>query len=916
MPSPAHQKKPVQLPGYLGVLQKKHRKYVKNTPKSVRGRREIIIAGTIAYVIVMYIVIQVEAAKASYLNSSGYFIGELLYYMNHHPFSLPPFNRSMLTAFLVTSLLYGLLIVMVLTEQHLRKHADDKTAVAPAQWMTEDDLEEYNATHKDPDFFKNMIISNELYMSIDPSHNPLPLNMLCIAGTGKGKSFRVVGPNLLQANASYIVTDPSGDLYSQYGTFLEYMGYKVKCLNLNHMDQSNHYNPFNYIHSDKDIVSFANALVVNTNDPNSKGGEKFWDDCTVNLYCAFIAYLYHYGEKESQNMTMVMQMIRDAQVKEDDETYTSPVDRLFDNIPNKEKDFAYTQYQNFKIGAGKTLKSILISAAARIRVFDLDDVQAMTSSDDIDLDSVPDEKTAIFVIIPTMDRTFNFIAALCYTQMFRLLYDYSENMAQYGQYLKDADGNMVKVFRARNVEDAKKGEVRRRAEAYLKEKVMTATVQLDSSLELVDPDKRKQEIYNIVAADGTKIGFRGSRELAEKALAAMKGGSIEPTNKLSNSGRRCPFHVSFLLDEFANTGKIPDFLPLISTVRKYQLSLLIILQSSTQIKDMYPKDWSTITANCDTISYLGGGADLDTQKQWLEELLGKETRIVQSSSFSGKGGSSSYQKQAVALYSATEMRTMEAGDCIVIISGEPSYIGPMYDTPHHPYWNLATKKLPRYLYDSARSAKLFSLTIQTNDGGTVVGGEQGKQETPEEKKERECANQLDDLKRHLAMMMQEDIKNQDQDVSGAEIIGADGYESLAHDWFGPRLQVPDDESSGLDLAIDAGGDIGIGLDGSDSAFGSMGGDFSIASGSDGTSEESAKQDVRLEEKAASETNSSINDIIPDENAGTDAGNGSGGSSSPTQEDYEGFGWNDPNALPENGENDFSGNGDTGADFSN
>lgn len=909
MPSPSKTKKPVQLPGYLGVLQKKHRKYVKNTPKSIRGRREILIAATIAYIIIMYFVIQAEAAKASYLNSSGYYIGEILFYINHHPFSLPPLNRSMLTAFLITTLLYGLVIVMVVAEQRLRAHADDKTAVAPAQWMTEDDLEEYNATHKDPDFFKNMIISNELYMSIDPDHNPLPLNMLCIAGTGKGKSFRVVGPNLLQANASYIVTDPSGDLYSQYGTFLEYMGYKVKCLNLNHMDQSNHYNPFNYIHSDKDIVSFANALVVNTNDPNSKGGEKFWDDCTVNLYCAFIAYLYHYGEKESQNMTMVMQMIRDAQVKEDDETFTSPVDNLFDQIENKETDFAYTQYQNFKIGAGKTLKSILISAAARIRVFDLADVQEMTSSDDIDLDSVPDEKTAIFVIIPTMDRTFNFIAALCYTQMFRLLYDYSENLAQYGQYLKDANGNMVKVFRAKNVEEAQKGEVKRRAEEYLKEKVMTATVQLDRPLELTDPTNKKQEIYNIIAADGTKIGFRGSRQLAEEALAAMKGGTIEPTNKLSNSGRRCPFHVSFLLDEFANTGKIPDFLPLISTVRKYQLSLLIILQSLTQIKDMYPKDWSTITANCDTISYLGGGADLDTQKQWLEELLGKETRIVQSSSFSGKGGSSSYQKQAVALYSATEMRTMEAGDCIVIISGEPSYIGPMYDTPHHPYWNLATKKLPRYRYDSARSARLFSLAIKTDAGGTVVGGEQGKEESPIEKKGRECINQLDEMKARLANLMYQDIKSQDKDVSGVEVIGPDGYDSLGYDFFGGKIQAPDesatDESIALDFGVDGGIDIGE-MDGSSPQFSERNGDFSQTSGTESSGDNDSRDTEGAEQNVYGSTNVSFDS--QDSNAA------SGGSSSPTSEDYNGFGVGDEDGFPGD-ENSFDGSTGQGTDFS-
>lgn len=238
------------------------------------------------------------------------------------------------------------------------------------------------------------------------------INVLCV---GQGENMHIIEPNLKRADVSYVITDPGGALYEEFAPYLKAKGYQIRHLNFRNTADENHYNFFDYIKNDNDIEKIVEVLVSNMPEyQNSDHG--FWKEATRSLFCAFIAYLFHHANKEDRNMSIVMQMIRNAQVKEDDETLTSPVDTLFDNIENKETDFSYIQYQNLKMCTSKTLRSILVTATAGMRIFDLDNVKELTNSDDLDLYSLTKEKTAIFIELPLMDRSFDALAEICCMQ--------------------------------------------------------------------------------------------------------------------------------------------------------------------------------------------------------------------------------------------------------------------------------------------------------------------------------------------------------------------------------------------------------------------------------------------------------------------------------------------------------------------
>lgn len=247
-------------------------------------------------------------------------------------------------------------------------------------------------------------------------HAEGPINILCV---GQGENMHIIEPNLKRADASYVVTDPGGVLFEQYAPFFKTKGYQVRHLNFRNTADGNHYNFFDYIKNDNDIEKIVEVLVSNMPEyQNADNG--FWKEATRSLFCAFIAYLFHHANKEDRNMSIVMQMIRDAQVKEDDETFESPVDNLFESIENKETDFAYIQYQNLKMSNSKTLRAILVTAAAGMRIFDLANVKELTNSDDLDLYSLTREKTAIFIELPLMDHSFDILAEICCMQALQI----------------------------------------------------------------------------------------------------------------------------------------------------------------------------------------------------------------------------------------------------------------------------------------------------------------------------------------------------------------------------------------------------------------------------------------------------------------------------------------------------------------
>lgn len=268
-------------------------------------------------------------------------------------------------------------------------------------------------------------------MSLNTRQHRENLNVLVIGGSGSGKSRFYVKPNIMQLNTSYVVTDPKGELLRSTGKLLEDNGYKIKVFNLIDMRNSHNYNPFAYVYDRKTgelnksyVIKMVNVLMKNTKQEGASGGDQFWDDATKALLSALAFYLLEKGADNEKNFAWVMQLLKQAEVKEDEEDFESPLDIKFKELEAENPiSMAVSYYKDFKKAAGETAKSILISCAVRLQAFNLPDVANLTHTDTLELDKIGDEKTAVFVIIPSSDVTFNFLAAMMYTQLFDTLYD-------------------------------------------------------------------------------------------------------------------------------------------------------------------------------------------------------------------------------------------------------------------------------------------------------------------------------------------------------------------------------------------------------------------------------------------------------------------------------------------------------------
>ena len=299
-----------------------------------------------------------------------------------------------------------------------------------ARWGTAKDIEPFMA----PKFADNIILTKteRLMMSNRPPDpkNARNKNVLVVGGSGSGKTRFWLKPNLLQCHSSYVVTDPKGTIVLECGQAMLKNGYKVKVLNTINFKKSMHYNPFAYVHSEKDILKLVTTLMTNTKGEGS-GGDPFWEKSERLLLTALIAYLHYEAPVEEQNFATLLEMLNTMQVLEDDEEYQNPVDLLFEELAKKKPNsFAGRQYKLYKLAAGKTAKSILISCGARLAPFDIQELRDLTMYDELQLDTLGDKKTALFLIMSDTDSTFNFLISMVYTQLFNLLCDKADD--QYG----------------------------------------------------------------------------------------------------------------------------------------------------------------------------------------------------------------------------------------------------------------------------------------------------------------------------------------------------------------------------------------------------------------------------------------------------------------------------------------------------
>lgn len=453
----------------------------------------------------------------------------------------------------------------------------------------------------------------------------LSLNTLILGGTGTGKSRFFVKPNLLQCNTSFVVTDPSAELVESCGKMLIRMGYEVKVFNIDHMENSCNYNPFHYIKDyngnidDNAVIKMIKTFMMNTKG-DGQGGEQFWEDCTQMLLSAICFLLVETAPEEQQNFSNVLDLIHKAKVIEGKEEEKSELDLMFDKRKEDAPNALSVQYYDeFKQAAGKTMQSILISTTTRLQCFKLEKVRNLTCMDNIELDTVGDKKTALFIIIPSTDNTYTFLAAMMYRQLFDSLY--------------------------------------------------------------------------------------------RRAISKYHG--------------RLPYHVRFLLDEFANCGKIPDFELIIATCRKFEISVQLILQNLSQLKRLYEKSWEEIPGNCDTTIFLGGKDQ--TNNEYIMKELGKETiDTMNINKTKSKQGSTSYNDGIMGrdLMTLDELATMPNNECLVLIRGFRPFRTNKYDIVNHPRYYMLKDANPErnsfYLEQEIHTAEEpeilnFSEYIDDND---------------------------------------------------------------------------------------------------------------------------------------------------------------------------------------------------------
>ena len=365
-------------------------------------------------------------------------------------------------------------------------------------------------------------------------------NVIVIGGSGSGKTRFYVKPNLMQMpqKVSYVVTDPKGTIIIECGKMLSDAGYKIKVLNTINFKKSMRYNPFHYIRSEKDILKLVNTIIANTKGDGEKSGEDFWIKAERLLYCALIGYIWYEAPEEEQNFSTLLEFINASEAREDDETFKNAVDELFEELEQKKPEhFAVRQYKKYKLAAGKTAKSILISCGARLAVFDIAELREVTAYDELELDTLGDRRTALFLIMSDTDDSFNFLISMCYTQLFNLLCEKADDV--YG-------GRLPVHARCLIDECANIGQIPRleKLVATIRSREISAclVLQAQSQLKAIYKDNADTIIGNM----DTSIFLGGKEPTTLKELAAVLGKeTIDTYNTGESRGRETSHSLNY-----------------------------------------------------------------------------------------------------------------------------------------------------------------------------------------------------------------------------------------------------------------------------------------------------------------------------------------------------------------------------------
>lgn len=568
--------------------------------------------------------------------------------------------------------------------------------------------------------YSNSILSQNFQMSLDTHINPKAVNTLILGTTGVGKSRYYLKPNLLQMNASYVITDPSGGILQQCGETLRRFGYNIRIFDINNMGDCSTYNPMKYCYTEADVKKLVKAFIKNTAAPGSENSSKdpFWDDSMEAFLCALVSLLVNYGQDADimggktyipcfaslAELTRMankpleeggQQPIGGRRKQPDGPTSAKSVlNVIFENVRKRaeeegktEMPYCLREWENFKIAPEKTSTTILMTTAVRLDAFNIDKVRDLTTgpcdengkpTDTICLDTFDDQKDALFLIIPTNDRTYNFLVSFVYTQLFDILYRKGEHSAGTSS-VKLANNELVKWF------DATKTSAKEN-EAFLQSIKHTTIKKVEVNGKLtghLGKGKNKRDItiddsfYEIYNSEGVLISRRPTEKLARAYQQELKNAKI-----VYGDGQALPFPVRMLCDEFPNIGEIPEFKEKLATIRKYLISVCVICQSITQLKGMYEKDYEVIDANCPETVFLGG--DENTNNEYISKKLGKMTVIGANGSMDAKNaGSHSYNAEERELMKPEEIGRIPYEKCLVMVYGEQPVYDNKFDYPKH-----------------------------------------------------------------------------------------------------------------------------------------------------------------------------------------------------------------------------------------
>ncbi len=446
----------------------------------------------------------------------------------------PSFHPVDLTVAVIgTGLIFLVMYVRGLEARKYRKGME----YGSARWGNAEDI----APYIDPVFENNVLLTNteRLMMSSRPSHPKYARNknVLVVGGSGSGKTRFFVKPNLMQMHSSYVVTDPKGTVLIECGKMLQRAGYKIKVLNTINFKKSMHYNPFAYIHNETDILKLVNTLIENTKGDGEKSGEDFWVKAEKLYYCALIGYIHYETPESEKNISTLLDMINASEAREDDEEFQNPVDLMFERLEEKDPEhFAVKQYKKYKLAAGKTAKSILISCGARLAPFDIKELRELMETDEMELDTLGDRKTALFIISSDTNSTFDFVNALICSQLFNVLCTKADDV--YGGRLPVHVRCLLDEFANIKIPDMQ------RLIAVLRSREISCSlvVQSQSQLKAI----YKDHADTIVGNCDTMLFLGGKEKTTLKEISEILGKeTIDSFNKSENRGREVSHGLNF-----------------------------------------------------------------------------------------------------------------------------------------------------------------------------------------------------------------------------------------------------------------------------------------------------------------------------------------------------------------------------------